>query len=143
MTKHEFEKSLTKEQKDFHWQAVKECMEREDHYYQECVRLRKEITLLICSLNITPLGDTDKLCEMLRKIRRELYEDRQRAKQKRKDAHYRPGRAESGRETITTETGLAMLRSGEIQMDGMARLRNGDIFMNRRSSNRPETNGEG
>ena len=56
-------------------------------------------------------------------IRRERYEERQRAKKKRKDAHYRPGRAGSGRETVTTETGLAMLRSGEIPLDGMAKLR--------------------
>lgn len=62
----------------------------------------RELELMLNAYQAAKIPITTELREATRagllSIRRELYKDRQRAKQKRKDAHYRPGRAESGRE---------------------------------------------
>lgn len=106
----------------------------------------QELELMINALNKYGILETGSMVSALKygllSIRRKKYEERLRAKQKQKEAHYRPGRAKSGRETITTEAGLAMLRSGEIPLDGMAKLR-GENVTDCLPSDFPETSGEG
>ena len=69
MTQYEFEKSLTPKQKQYYEAEIRESFNREERYYRECVRLQKEITLLLYALNITPLGTTDQLCELMQAAR--------------------------------------------------------------------------
>jgi hypothetical protein len=72
MTPYEFKKSLTPEQKQYYEAEIRESFNREERYYRECVRLQKEITLLLYAMNVSPLGTTDQLCKLMQAARNSL-----------------------------------------------------------------------